>query len=146
MRTLGVDLAASPANTGVCVIDWATATIEPGPRWKAGALDASDDWIVDAVGSCAKAGLDVPLGWPVGFVAAMAAHQDREAWPGSVDQTDLRLRTTDRMPELDDLKLHPLSVSSDRIGVPAMRAARLQHRLRERGVEVDRSGIEGKVA
>src|SRR5690606_18392070 len=39
----------------------------------------------------------------------------------------------------------PLSVSSDLIGVAAMRGARLQHLLAASGVPVDRSGVTGRV-
>ena len=40
----------------------------------------------------------------------------------------------------------PLSVSTDRIGVAAMRGARLQHLFGAAGVPVDRSGVTGRIA
>lgn len=40
---------------------------------------------------------------------------------------------------------HPLSVSTDRIGVAAMRGALLQHMLGAAGLPVDRSGVTGRI-
>ncbi|HTT58999.1 MAG TPA: DUF429 domain-containing protein, partial [Acidimicrobiales bacterium] len=72
-----------------------------------------------------------PLGWPDDFVAAVASHRTSARWPAyehrssdKIRQT-LCYRTTDLYVQ-EHLNMTPLSVSSDRIGVVAMRAARLQ--------------------
>ena len=50
----------------------------------------------------------------------------------------LRYRLTDR--RFAETGRWPLSVSTDLIGVPALRAAAIQRRLVEEGLVVDRSG------
>lgn len=86
--------------------------------------------------------IDAPLGWPVAFGVAIAAHQRREAWPVSTvrelshRQTDLFVREV--------AGLWPLSVSTDRIGIVAFRAARLLALLRP-GATPARDGSSGIV-
>lgn len=133
MRTVvGVDLAGVPARTGVVVITLehgrAVATV-PAPTFV-----ADDASLVRLVGPSTVVGLDAPLGWPDDFVAAISAHQRGEAWPGSAaldgvrSRENLRYRRTDRFVQSLDVGSTPLSVSSDLIGVVAMRAALLQDR------------------
>lgn len=119
MRTVGVDLASKPARTAACVIVWSsnTATVE---SLRAG---ADDDELRRLVTDAEKVGIDVPFGWPDDFVASVLAHHRMEAWPGS-DGQELRLRRTDKF-VWRETKKQPLSVSSDRLAVPAFRAARL---------------------
>jgi hypothetical protein len=40
--------------------------------------DADDRAILDAIAQASKAGIDCPLGWPMDFVAFVAAHQAGE--------------------------------------------------------------------
>ncbi len=92
--------------------------------------------------------IDVPLGWPDRFIDAVVAHRDRTGWPpmGTTppgDRVSLRYRTTDLV--TIDGGSQPLSVSSDRIGVAAMRGARVQRLLETAGVPVDRSGVTGRI-
>lgn len=68
-----------------------------------------------------KVGIDVPLGWPTGFVRAVYRHQSRAAWP-KVSMRQFRLRATDCFVH-EIAGIWPLSVSTDRIGIPAARAA-----------------------
>jgi hypothetical protein len=70
-----------------------------------------------------KVGLDVPLGWPEAFVNSVAAHQRRDLWPANSIQK-LCFRETDQFIKENTGKW-PLSVSTDRIGVTALRAAAL---------------------
>lgn len=90
-----------------------------------------------------KVGIDAPFGWPEEFVSFVAGHHRMEPWPGadaadpdsfrsllSFRETDRRVRSVRR----------PLSVSTDKIGVTAMRCAALLHAIGE----VDRAGL-GKV-
>jgi hypothetical protein len=91
-----------------------------------------------------KIGIDAPLGWPVAFTAAVA---DLDAWPlaDEVEPVALIRRASDRWIHAETGKL-PLSVSTDRIAYPAMRAARLVRRYRQAaGRPVDRTGMTGAV-
>jgi hypothetical protein len=93
----------------------------------------------------AKIGIDAPLGWPLAFVRAVA---DLGAWPlvEEVEPVALVRRRTDRWIHTQTGKV-PLSVSTDRIAYPAMRAARLLRRLQAAtGTPVDRTGMTGPVA
>lgn len=143
MRTLGVDLSANPAETGVCVIDWTVGNVRLLDR------PMTDEQLVAAIADCDLAGIDVPLGWPDEFVAAVAAHHTGGEWPRAaiappLDRAPLRFRRTDVLAQARGAR--PLSVSSDLIGVAAMRGARLQHLLVQAGVPVDRSGTSGRIA
>jgi predicted nuclease with RNAse H fold len=68
VRTLGIDLSADSSRTGACLVDWERGTVEFLGR------PASDDELVAAISSVDLAGIDVPLGWPESFVAAVVAH------------------------------------------------------------------------
>ncbi|WP_432548001.1 DUF429 domain-containing protein [Kineococcus sp. SYSU DK004] len=144
MITVGVDLATQPARTGLAVVEWS-----PGRARVAHlALGATDADVVAAAGAPAdKVGIDCPLGWPDEFTAFVAAHtagrlaQHVDTGPGA-DGEELRRRVayrhTDRV--LRRAGYVPLSVSTDRIGLTAVRAAVLLERLAAAGVPVDRSG------
>jgi Protein of unknown function (DUF429) len=124
IRALGIDLAAQPKTTGVVFI-----TPSGGGRWAADKLDglATDDLLVEAVRSVEVVGVDAPLGWPMGFAAAVSAHGSMQAWPGGVDRSSLTHRETDR--RVKSLTgQSPLSVSADKLGITAMRCALLQRR------------------
>jgi len=143
MRTLGIDLSANPAKTGACRIDWDSREVAFLRR------PVADEELVAAAASSDMTGIDVPLGWPDAFVDAVVAHRDGTGWPTvsvepPADRVPLRYRRTDLAVIADGGR--PMSVSSDRIGVAAMRGARLQHLLDAAGVPVDRSGVTGRVA
>ncbi len=70
--------------------------------------------------------IDAPLGWPAGFVQSLAAYGAGGPFPDPGE--DLWLRATDRV-VWAAVGRRPLSVSSDRIAYPAVRAARLLSRL-----------------
>jgi hypothetical protein len=131
-RYVGIDLASQPSDTGVVVIvvngERARASLPEAPGEKFVADDAN---LVGIVDERTAVGLDAPLGWPDDFVAAVASHRTSARWPSyehrssdKIRQT-LCYRTTDLFVQ-QHLSMTPLSVSSDRIGVVAMRAARLQ--------------------
>lgn len=74
MRTLGVDLSANPAKTGACAIDWDAGTVMFLDR------PTHDDVPVEATAASDMTAIDVPLGWPDGFVEAILAHRNGVGW------------------------------------------------------------------
>jgi predicted nuclease with RNAse H fold len=117
--TLGVDLAAQAANTAVCELDW-DARSDNGT---APSVGVGDHDLLARMRAADVVAIDAPFGWPDAFRRALdvwAAEGEWEA-PASVD--DLRFRLTD-LDQRRNGRL-PLSVSTDRIGITAMRCARL---------------------
>jgi predicted nuclease with RNAse H fold len=140
VHTLGVDLASREETTAACLLRWHADAVEiaelcPG---------VSDATIVSLAGGADAVGIDAPFGWPFGFVEFVRRHHGGEPWPVAWSYAEnmraLRLRRTD-LEVRARLGRDPLSVSSDRIALPAMRCAGLLHRL---GVG-DRSGRDGHV-
>lgn len=138
MLTLGVDLASQPPKTGVARILWSPGTaVVADVR-----CGADDDELIALAADAGAIGIDAPFGWPRRFIEFVAAHHGSGLAPSlwSTPHRDaLRFRLTDHY-----VRAHtgrwPLSVSSDLIGVPAMRCALLLTRL---GVR-DRAG-DGRV-
>jgi hypothetical protein len=122
--TLGIDLAAAPERTAGCAVTWdgdtAVAEVLPGPH--------DDQHLIGLMSRrWDKIGIDAPLGWPEPFVDAMTAHRKLKPWPGrDVDAAEhrkqLKYRLTDRV-IIERGERAPLSVSTDLIGVVALRAA-----------------------
>src|SRR5262245_19568149 len=125
MRTLGIDLAASPARTAACTIVWTDSAVSGEIH----SAPIDDDDLLRLMRSADRVGIDCPLGWPVAFVDAIAAHRSGQPWPGraAADQVAHRrglvYRRTDEI--LAATGSRPLSVSTDRIGVVALRCALL---------------------
>lgn len=147
MVTVGIDLAGRTGTTGVCRVTWSE---EPAVELLPG---RSDEDLLDAVRSADRTGLDSPLGWPVAFAALIGAHRAGAALPvrgGYGPREDgrpgLGNRFTHRL--TDDVawkrtgasKQRPLSVSADKLGVVAMRAAELMERLADGGPALPRDG------
>ena len=81
------------------------------------------------------------------FTAALRAHEDRRRWPAQAapgDRSDLVWRATDRWVGRTTGRW-PLSVSTDRIGVTALRAAYLLETWEAARGPIDRSGMTGPV-
>jgi len=132
MVTLGIDLSSQLKNTAGSLIAWNRGgAVAAEPR-----LGCTDDDLREMIAQADVVGIDAPFGWPADFVAAV------KEWPHdtwSVEGRDrLRFRETDRFVR-ETQKVWPLSVSTDTISLPAMRAMSL---LRRHGV-TDRSG-DGK--
>jgi predicted nuclease with RNAse H fold len=123
LRTLGIDLASQPDRTAACLLAWSDrrAAVE---RLETG---VDDDRIVALAARAEKVGVDAPLGWPDAFVDSVSAYHAGGVWRDR-DAKALQFRATDRYVR-EQVGLWPLSVSTDRIGIPAMRAARLLARL-----------------
>ncbi len=129
-RFVGVDLATEPRRTGVAIL----TTGEGGAvvDLPEGEFVADDRGLVDLVDENSVVGLDAPLGWPDDFVAAVTAHRMSARWPShehrSADRIreSLQNRTTDLFVRRLEVGSRPMSVSADRIGAVAMRAAGLQ--------------------
>jgi hypothetical protein len=131
--TLGIDLASQAKSTAACLLEW-TST---GAEVVEAAMGCGDDELDALIRRADAVGIDAPLGWPIAFRRAVADWTD-DRW-----ETDLRDRLRFR---LTDHRVRtvfgrwPLSVSTDLIALPAMRAMAL---LRRHGAQ-DRSGGDGR--
>ncbi len=145
MRTIGVDLAAGVPGTALAEIAWSGG----GARLTRLEVGVEDAAIVASVGEDGWLGLDCPLGWPDAFVDFVRAHHGGTApASGEVDggaewRRGLVYRRTDVVVR-ERIGRWPLSVSTDRLGVTALRGAGLLRRLAEAGFPVDRAG-EGRL-
>jgi len=140
MRTAGVDLAAEAKGTALAVIEWRAAAAQLVELH----LGVADPAIVEAAREVDKLGIDCALGWPDAFVQFVTAHAsgspDTPAVDGSMEwRRTLAYRETDRRAR-EITGRWPLSVSTDRLGLTAMRCAGLLARLAESGTPIDRSG------
>ncbi len=134
MVTLGVDLASLPRRTAVCRIRWADGRADIGvPQ-----LNIGDARLLDFASRADRVGVDAPFGWPNTFIRAVSAHHRWRLWP-TARLKALRFRMTDRFVR-ERVSRWPLSVSSEKIGVTAMRAARVLSQLAAEGEPVDRTG------
>ncbi len=135
--TMGVDLASQPEKTAVCILRWGAGPpvlvalcrgrAEDGTALHTKWLSTTGYGIRGDYGApITKIGIDAPFGWPEPFLDAVAAYRTGPSWPTGLDNAlDLcRLRETDRAVHRRAGKW-PLSVSSDKIAVPAMRCATL---------------------
>ncbi|RUR03190.1 DUF429 domain-containing protein [Labedella endophytica] len=145
MLTLGVDLAAEAKGTAIALVDWA------GGRavLRELAVGVADAPIVAAAVRAEKTGIDCALGWPDAFVRFVSDHAGDAPGPsttpvdGGMDwRRTLAYRETDRRVR-EVTGRWPLSVSTDRLGLTAMRCAGLVARLREAGLDTDRAGGGG---
>jgi predicted nuclease with RNAse H fold len=149
--TVGVDLAASARRTAVCRVVWG----DGGALTAEFVVPEGDEELLAVVRSADKTGLDCPLGWPSRFVATILAHHQGEPLPAPArfeERADgrpgldaLRFRLTDDLTWKATSMRPPLSVSTDLLGVVALRAAHLLDALAATGAPVPRDG-SGPVA
>jgi predicted nuclease with RNAse H fold len=139
MITAGVDLSSQAKRTGACVIGWSHGRAKVANL----SLGVTDREIIELTTTADKVGIDAPLGWPIAFAEAVAGHSRDGSWPPTYEHADtsnFRLRRTDLWIWRDLRLPQPLSVSTDRIALPAMRATALLSTLPER-VRLDGSGV-----
>ena len=163
MRIVGVDLASQDERTGLAVL-----AAEPGApvRVVLARQGASDDDVLSATEGrpfvdgepgplegarvaerAAAVGIDAPFGWPIAFADALGDWAAGGSWTvgyDAGDTQDLRMRVTDRVAR-DRTGRWPLSVSTDRIALPAMRGAHLLTRIARARHQrpLDRTGLAG---
>ena len=135
--TIGIDLASQPEKTAVCILRWSLGRPRVVALCRGRAVDGTllhTKWLSttaygirgDYGGPITKVGIDAPFGWPEPFLEAVAAYRTGALWPTGLDNPldACRLRETDRAVHCRARKW-PLSVSSDKIALPAMRCATL---------------------
>lgn len=139
MLTAGVDLSAEPQGTALAVVEW----LSESAILRELQLGVSDEPILEIASRVDKVGIDCALGWPEDFISFMTAQKDFSALPefdGGMDwRRQLSYRETDRHTR-EVTGRWPLSVSTDRLGLTAMRAAGLLSKLARSGVAIDRTG------
>ena len=144
MLAVGVDLSAEDLKTWMASVQFLPASANLV------SLEAhvANDRMVAAAASATILGIDCPFGWPVAFLDFVDEHMRGAVSPRDGPPIDWRrrlaYRETDRF-VTRETGLRPLSVAADRIAHAAMRCAALLAELQRAGVEVDRSGISGKV-
>ncbi|MCX8530482.1 MAG: DUF429 domain-containing protein [Rhodoluna sp.] len=140
MLIAGVDLAAEPKGTALAVIDWSAGSANLVEL----KLNVHDSDIVRAAGQVEKLGIDCALGWPIAFVEFLSdtnrASGADAPFAGDLDlRRKLAYRETDRVVR-EITGRWPLSVSTDRLGMTAIRCAGLLSQIGAAGIELDRSG------
>lgn len=160
MRTVGIDLAAQPEDTGVCVIDWPDRGHGEPVRITPPITGNRDPDLLRLMADGAAAvAIDAPFGWPEFMSAHLGAYASDGTWPLRPDDENadgwslkLRYRETDRavrallLARKPPIKLWPLSVSSNLIAVCAWRCAALLHQHAEiTESEFDRTGERGRI-
>jgi Protein of unknown function (DUF429) len=149
--TLGIDLAAQDKNTAACRMTWSqdVGTVDE----VFGGDQCGDEKLLDLIAAVVRAGgtvgIDAPFGWPDAFLDQLTEYRALGRWSAASTPdapsllcyraTDVYLKLGSN-PPAGFKGIHPLSVSTDRIGVVAMRCARLLSRLAELGIPRDPLG------
>lgn len=140
MLTAGIDLAAEPKGTALAVMEWSSGLAKVLDL----KLNVTDEPIVEIASQVDKMGIDCALGWPIEFVNFVSQQSNPTYSQHSFDggmawRRSLAYRETDRHVR-EVTGRWPLSVSTDRLGLTAMRCAGLLSRLSASGIEIDRTG------
>lgn len=117
----------------MCLLEWTDR-----PRVVDLVRPATDDEIVTAALDAMAVGIDCPFGWPSPFVEKVHRWHHGEPATTAATSRELRLRTTDRWLRDHHLPRDPLSVSTDRLAIVALRGIGILERLL--GPTGDRSG------
>jgi predicted nuclease with RNAse H fold len=121
VKILGIDLSSQPANTAACVIDFREGKAQAKPPH----IGCDDEELDSLIARVDAIGIDAPFGWPEAFAKAVAG------WINPVGDNTLRDQLRFRATDFEVTRqtgLRPLSVSTDQIALPAMRAMALLHR------------------
>lgn len=125
--TLGIDMSSQPKGTAACAVTWeADRAVAVTP-----CLGCDDEMLSEMIAKSDAVGIDAPFGWPAEFAMAVGA------WTFTSWTTELRerlcFRDTDRVVH-ETVGRWPLSVSADRIALPAMRifALLVRHGITDR--------------
>ncbi|HWN08411.1 MAG TPA: DUF429 domain-containing protein [Pyrinomonadaceae bacterium] len=130
MITLGIDLSSSKDLTVACAIHWGKGqAVVRSP-----VLRCDDAELDNLISKADVIGIDAPFGWPKAFTEAVAD------WTGTTWGRDERIRLQYRATDLlvqKETGIWPLSVSTDRIALPAMRAMALLQRHKVKNLSGD---------
>lgn len=146
MRTVGVDLSAGEERTALASVEWDADSRERA-RVAEPSLGHSDESLVELLAEAEWVAIDAPFGWPEPMVEALYAYCMEGHWPRPA-KPEFRYRATDlhvhdHLLAEADVKLWPLSPSTDRIALTAWRLAGLREAACARsGVRFDRSGAD----
>ena len=140
MLIAGIDLAAEPKGTAVSVVDWTGGKA----RLVELQLNTTDADLLEITKPSKMIGIDCAFGWPVDFVKFVNEHaslseESKDFDGGMISRRKLAYRETDRTTR-ELTGRWPLSVSTDRLGLTAMRCAGLLGRLNSHGRNTNRSG------
>ena len=143
MLITGIDLAAEPLGTALTVIDWShdKATL------LSVAINLKDEEILEFTKDSEKIGIDCAFGWPIAFADFIREHSSLSGLNfdgGMESRRALAYRETDRATR-EITGRWPLSVSTDRLGLTAMRCSGLLNKFQSAGRKVNRAGIEDVV-
>lgn len=144
LTVAGLDMASSPKNRGICVIE---ALVRPPCNViHCGALvlgsGATDEDVLSLFSTVDVVGVDIPLAWPLAFLSLLCG--------GAEPSLPLADR---QLPSLESLRFriadlyvktitgrYPLSVSSDLVAVPALKMRlllwRMEPEARKKALEV----------
>lgn len=145
MLIAGIDLAAEPTGTALCLISWSKKSAEVAVL----KTDLDDNQLVSESLVAKKIGIDCAFGWPLKFANFIANHSvqtiESQSFKGDMaSRRELSFRETDRITR-EITGRWPLSVSTDRLGLTAMRCTGLLNRFRAAGKGVNRAGLEDVV-
>ena len=144
MLIAGLDLAAEPKGTALATIDFSTTSASLNSLQ----VGVDDQTILETASRIDKLGIDCALGWPIDFTNFLQVHKaadsDSASFDGGIDlRRALAYRETDRATR-EMTGRWPLSVSTDRLGMTAIRCAGLLSKLASQKHNVSRAG-EGLV-
>jgi len=142
VRLIGIDLAAAPVRTGVCVLDNGVVL-----HIGVGSTNCGHpSWLVDHCIGANVVAIDVPFGWPKPFTEGLAEY--RIGYRLGSPRHRYQLRATDLWIRDKFPPLRPISVSTDKLGTTAIVGTNLLHalsgefKLAPTSSGVDRSVIE----
>jgi len=152
-RTWGLDMSTSARKTAAVALEWSEGVatvvevVHPLPAARIIQLmtrHADETWAVD-----------VPFGWPDGFVHLMSERHDGPLPSDLIPSTEsweiwrtreISQRLTDRFLTDDErIRTRPLPASFQLLGATAAMWSLIEAQLVQAGVDVDRSGVTGRV-